>query len=345
MRRSASRRDAATGSPPAAVLLAGLFAVTSQASAGGALLDDFLKPPGRGVCRDTWIVSSRDAMQIENCCEIFRNYSATDRCFRAPACQLAVFHRTANGCLQRRSLTDLKTAMVPGRPTVVFIHGSFISFDFFAEQSPRTARYFECGAGQPLNVIFFTWPSDGALPTCAAAVRDRERRARTNSFYVAELLHYLPEAQAGAPLVLASHSHGGEMVSATLHLLGGGHVAGRHLACRAPVHPRSLMFAPAMDANDYNPGQAFDRALRMTPCMTIIYSRRDIATKVYPLRRLFSTRAMGHTGLTPRNAARVGPLAGRVRNLDVTPNIGCQHVWSAYLEHPEIIRAVSGTLR
>ena len=299
-------------------------------------------------CRSTWIVSSRKSPQISTCREIFCNATCEQECYRAPVGSLQVFHRQSGGQMCRSNLGAMRAALDPSRPTVIFIHGSFVTLDYFVRQTPRTAAYLECGAGQPLNVIFFTWPSDGCIPACAAAVRSRERRARTNAFYVAELLRLLPPPAPGLPAnptILVSHSHGGEMVSATLHLLAGGHVAGKQLACPPSVRPRAVLFAPAMDSNDFNPGQSFDRALCATPAMALVYSRGDVATKLYPLRRLFSPRALGRTGLTDRNAAAIGPVSTRVHNVDVTNPIGHQHVWGAYLSNPHIVRMVGSYLR
>ena len=297
------------------------------------------RSPVPHVPRETWIVSSRHAPQIDECCSVVCN-SQRGRCYRAPIAALEVFRRDANGCLHRSNLDALRASLDPTRPTVLFTHGSFITFDYFAKESPRTAQYFECGAGRPLNCVFFTWPSDGCVPTCAAAVRIRERRARTNAFYLAELLHLVPPPQPGAPVVFASHSHGGEMVAATLHLLAGGTVAARRLGNPSPTRPRALLFAPAMDNNDFAPGQAFSRALYATPAMALVYSRKDVATTLYPLRRPLAGLALGRTGLTARQTAKIGPVANRVCNVDVTRSVGHQHVWSSYLSRPNVVTMV-----
>lgn len=325
-----------------------LAANPSQAGDIGGPLVRMLTPDVPRAIGTTWVVSTREAPQLDgcsNCRATFLNRDPVADCYRAPLARAQVFRRERCGQLTRCRLDDLKAALDPSRPTVIFIHGSFVSFDFFVAQSPQSQRYFECGAGRPLNVIFFTWPGDGCVPTCAAAVRIRERRARTNAFYLAELLRCTETPGCGQPTLLVSHSHGGEMVAATLHLIAGGRVAGRRLAYRPATRPRSLLFAPAMDSNDLNPGQAFDCALRATPAMAVVYSRKDVATSLYPLRRLGSPWALGHIGLTDRNVARIGPVARRVHNLNVTPIIGHRHQWGEYLTHPEIIAALRSYFR
>lgn len=326
---------------PVVALAASLASV--QPADAGAICDLF-RTDVPHVPRAVFIVSARKAPEVAGCCEtVFGRRPA--ECFTADTRQLEVLHRNACGCTRRACWSELKASIDPSKPTVIFTHGSFITFDYFQRESPRTARWLECGAGRAMNVIFFAWPSDGCIPTCAAAVRVRERRARTYSFYLAELLRMLPPHEPGCPVVLASHSHGGEMVCATLHLLGGGAIGQKRLACPPPVQPRALLFAPAMDANDLDPGQSFDRALRATPAMAVIYSRKDIANRLYPLRRFLADQSLGKTGFRNSDAAVIGPLAGRVKNLDLTASIGCTHVWSAYLDRPGIARSLRSYFR
>ena len=319
------------------MLTVGCLATPADAGVGAVI--DSMRPPVPQTGNDTWVVSSRHAPPVLGCCETIRK----DRCplpFQAHAGYLEVYHRDGCGCLRRRSMADLLASLDPTVPTVVFTHGSFITFDYFVTESPRTATVLEQAAGRRINVVFFSWPSDGCIPACAAAVRIRERRARTYSFYLLELLRRLPPEGPGKPTIIASHSHGGEMLSATLHLLAGGAIGRRRAANPPPVRPRALLFAPAVDANDYNPGQAFDRALMATPAMAVVYSRQDIANMLYPLRRPLARASLGHTGLRRKDAIKIGPLAGRVSNMDVTSMIDVRHVWSEYLDHPQILCAL-----
>ena len=318
-------------------IAAASLAAPSTASAG--LVSDLLRDDVPFVNRSVWIVSSRNAPNIADCCSTVFGHAAAE-CYRAPTGCLEVYRRDPCGCLHRRCFTDLLATIDPSKPTVIFTHGSFITWDYYQRECPRTAEWLERAAGRELNVIFFAWPSDGALPTCAAAVRVRERIARTYSFYMAELLRMLPPQQPGCPTVLASHSHGGEMMSATLHLLAGGAIGRKRLACPPSVRPRALLFAPAMDSNDFNPGQAFDRALCATPAMAIIYSDKDIANRLYPLRRPLAGLSIGRTGLRNCDARKIGPRARRVSNVDLTRSIGCTHIWAAYLDRDFIGRTL-----
>lgn len=76
-------------------------------------------------------------------------------------------------------LDDLRKAMLDGRDTLVFIHGFNVSFDGALEAGARLARDVRIRAGatddgRPVNVVVFSWPSDGEAVPYMSYYSDRE---------------------------------------------------------------------------------------------------------------------------------------------------------------------------
>lgn len=76
-------------------------------------------------------------------------------------------------------LEDLRLAMLGGRDTLVFIHGFNVSFSGAIEAGARLARQVRVGAGvadggRPVNVVVFSWPSDGQAVPFMSYYSDRE---------------------------------------------------------------------------------------------------------------------------------------------------------------------------
>ncbi|WP_297508104.1 alpha/beta fold hydrolase [uncultured Caulobacter sp.] len=76
-------------------------------------------------------------------------------------------------------LEDLRKAMVGGQDTLVFIHGFNVSFNGAIEAGARLARQVRVGSaspdgGRPVNVVVFSWPSDGEAVPFMSYYSDRE---------------------------------------------------------------------------------------------------------------------------------------------------------------------------
>lgn len=76
-------------------------------------------------------------------------------------------------------LDDLRKAMLDGRDTLVFVHGFNVSFDGALEAGARLARDVRIRAGatddgRPVNVVVFSWPSDGEAVPYMSYYSDRE---------------------------------------------------------------------------------------------------------------------------------------------------------------------------
>lgn len=74
---------------------------------------------------------------------------------------------------------DLRKAMLEGRDTLVFVHGFNVTFNGAIEAGARLAREVRIRAaatdeGQPVNVVVFSWPSDGEAVPLMSYYSDRE---------------------------------------------------------------------------------------------------------------------------------------------------------------------------
>ncbi len=273
-----------------------------------------------------WIASSRRLPQQPSECR---------------AWHLDYFQQTHDGSVQATSLSTLVAQMVPGAPICIFIHGSFVDVEWHRREARATYPWIRCAAPHlPLNVIFYTWPSDAQRTYIPQVdVNQRGRWAANNAFYLADLIAQLPP---GTPVCLVGHSHGCRSVAATLHLIGGGSIANYSYPSTSGLQRRyrAVLAAAAIDRHWLNPGERYGCALFPTEGLVNLVNRTDWALHFYPLRQFFSRKALATTGFTRTDRLRLGDLNPKAFDLDVTALIGCGHYWPNYIEHPELAAAL-----
>jgi len=273
-----------------------------------------------------WIASSRGLSQEPASCQ---------------GRQLEYFQRLPDGCLQRTNLPSLASQIVPGVPVCIFIHGAFVDAEFHRYESARTYNWIRKAAPHlPIQVIFYTWPSDAdCMMVSPLLVNQRGRWAQNNAFYLADMIAHLPHE---CPICFVGHSHGARSTVSTLHLLGGGKVAGYTYPydTGSTRRYRAVLAAAAFDRHWLNPGQKYDRALPRTEGMLNLQNRGDWALSLYPFRWPLSRRALGATGFTRWDRAHLGHQSCKAIDLDVTTFVGLGHTWPHYYEQPDIARAI-----
>jgi len=281
----------------------------------------------RGPCDpDYWIVSSR-------CC----NEQLECGC----PCNFRVYRFDGPGCGRLNSLDNLFASLRPGVPVCFMVHGSFVRWDSMLRDSAETYRWLRSAAPhRPVQMVFFTWPSDDTsnlVPDSVDLVDARRLglRAELNSLYLAQLISQVPDSN---PVSLIGHSHGARMVAATLHLLGGGRIAGRCLT-RSPYtrqRIRAVLAAAALDHDWMNPGERYDLALCRAEAVMNLRNRHDFPLIFHPTHQLFASRSLGRAGVTLLDQHRLGGVACRVCDCDVSHLIGFKHVWPHYYNEPTI---------
>ncbi len=254
-----------------------------------------------------------------------------------------VYQKTCDGKLRKSSITHMQQCLNPQAPTCVFVHGSFVDIDSALTSSHETYRWLKQGAPCcELNTIFFVWPSSDAetvlLPT---KVVENGLKAAHNGMYLSTLIDYLPPC---SPLCLMGHSHGARVVAASLHYRAGGVIQGcaprnRANDCR---RIRVVLAAAAINHDWLNPDDRYGLALTQVDGLLNMVNHRDLALTLYPLVSLPYGRALAKSGVTFFDAHKLGPLACKIQELNVSREVGVRHVWSSYYSRPEISRMISG---
>ena len=141
-------------------------------------------------------------------------------------------------------------------------------------------------------------------------------------------------------LSLIGYSYGARLVCGSLHLLGGGRLAGHALDQR--VHParlplRAVLLAGALDSHALMPHGRNHRALSQVERMLVTVNSRDPVLLHYPLLAgLFQKGppALGYTGFFPES---LGDDCFKVAQWNVGPYVGKEHDWERYLDSPAIV--------
>jgi hypothetical protein len=238
-------------------------------------------------------------------------------------------------------MSELSNSIVPGIPVCVVVHGSFMDTPSVYPDSYKTWCWLKNACpDRPFQMIYFSWPSDQSLTAMINIdILILGSRASRNGFYLASLMQHLPSE---SPVSLVGHSHGTRVISSALHLMAGGVVEGyRHPARCSGRRIRCVFAAAAIDHDWLNPGQEYDRALCCTECVLNLKNCKDAALTLYPLRRIGSSRALGTTGFTPKDRARLQGWSGKCVDLDLSSSIGHRHLWPEFYNRPWIARKIS----
>lgn len=278
--------------------------------------------PPTPVASRFWVVSTRDGREVEG--------------GLAPA-EFRVWRGSSRGLGGECRLDDLVAGLAPRAPLAVMVHGSFVEWKSVARDAFPTFCWLQGSSPTtPLNVILFSWPSDDTPQmNLAADVNLLGRRAGLQGMYLADLLSRIPREH---PVCLIGHSHGGRVVVAALHVLGGGEVEGwRFAGGRFGNHRiRAVLAAAAFDHHWLNPGEPYDRAPARAERIVNLVNQEDLPLVIYPLRSPALSQAVARTGFTQDDRRVIGPTSSRLLDLDVTDLIQTRHTWANYYRQPEI---------
>jgi hypothetical protein len=285
--------------------------------------------PAAVPCHDEyWIVSSRECPQRGKHC--------------IPGCAFDYYRHTCATGLCPEHPGNFAAALQPGAPVCIVVHGSFVDWQSVQNEAHAIYHWIRAASpNQPLNVVFYTWPSAGAamlVPHLGVALYGK--RASHNGFYLSQLIAEIPGHH---PICLVGHSHGARMVVSAMHLMGGGAVRKTPLGYDAlrGRRLRAVLVAAAIDHHWLNPGERYGCALNSVECLLNLQNRKDVAMNAYPLRAPFSRRALGRTDFTPKDRAQIGWQGAKLATLDTTSLIGPGHMWPNYYQHPEIAWAMA----
>ncbi len=291
------------------------------------LLSNLPSQPVTAVPADYWIVSSRRTVQ--------------HRLHRGQI-ELDYFAADSQGNLTPADAFTLNASLIPGVPVCVFVHGSFVEWRSTTEENVATNRWIRGAApDQPLQIIFYSWPSDGPYLFGEPSPMDvaiRGVQAEFNGLHLGHLLSVVPEE---CPVCLVGHSHGARAVSAAMHLIGGGAVQGYALNGVPPHRYRVVYAAAAIDHYWLNPGQHYGNALCTPEAVLNLRNCADLPLRFYCLHRPFSGASLATAGFTYWDRYQMGPNGAKVAEADVTDLVGNGHVWPFYIDRPEIAAMIA----
>jgi len=277
---------------------------------------------------DYWIVSSRNCSGPNSSCD-------SGYC-------LSFYHRLPDQEPRPATRETFLASIRPDRPVCFVVHGSYNWWGDVMVESRRINRWIRAAApGLPVQVVFFTWPSDGNMPYAFPVdIAILGRRSAAHAFYLASLMAQLPAHQRVAVL---GHSHGARATVAALHLLGGGTLEkGQALppGHAVPRHLRAVLIAAAIDHDWLNPGGRYGQALAVPERVLLMHNSRDATLGVYPMRKGVGPRALGRGGLGQGDRFALGTLGSKVVELNAADFAAWHHSFAAYHEHPELASAV-----
>ena len=277
---------------------------------------------------DYWIVSSRDC-------------SAKDASGDRGLC-LAYFHRTSEQNLVRERREEFLASIRPERPVCFVMHGSYNRWRDVLLESRRIHRWLRSAApDSPLQVVFFTWPSDGNMPFIFPVdIAILGRRSAVHGAYLASLVSQLPAEQRVA---IVGHSHGARTAAAALHLLGGGALEEGPVLPAGGTFPRQIravLIAAAIDHNWLNPGQRYGQALLVPERVLLMHNSRDSTLGVYPMRKFMGERALGRDGLGQDDRFALGSLGQKVVELNAAEFADWHHSFADFHQRPELALAL-----
>ncbi|HMC10749.1 MAG TPA: alpha/beta hydrolase [Pirellulaceae bacterium] len=284
-------------------------------------------PADLGDC-DYWIVSSR-------------NCGGTNSSPDAGRC-LLYLHRTSEQNLVRERREAFLASVRPDRPVCFVMHGSYNRWGDVMVESRRIHRWLRSAAPElPLQVVFFTWPSDGNMPFIFPVdIAILGRRSSAHGAYLAGLISQLPADQRVA---IVGHSHGARTAVAALHLLGGGALEEGPALPAGSTYPRqvrAVLIAAAIDHNWLNPGQRYGQALLVPERVLLLRNSRDSTLAIYPMRKLMGDRALGKDGLGQDDRFALGSLGPKVIELNAAEFADWHHSFADYHQRPELAKAM-----
>lgn len=265
---------------------------------------------------------------------------------RAAGCGLSLedldLYRYAPGCgWSTSNMAAFLTEDSPEVPTIFFVHGN----RYTAEDALETGEtlYHSIAAmapaHQPVRFVIWSWPS-GEID--GHQIKDLRTKALRAEWQGIQLAQFVAAIDPNVRIALLGHSYGSRLLSSSLHVMGGGEIAGHRLD--APIERnvplRVVLMAAAMGNQWLLPGERHGEAMNAADEVLVIANSKDKVLRWYP--RLFpgpGPEALGYSGITM--PGRLGPHYEKVEQIDVANLIGKEHNLVDYYHTPAIWRRVS----
>lgn len=230
----------------------------------------------------------------------------------------------------------------PQTPTCVYVHGNRVDSHEAIDIGWQAYRNIKSQTppGKRFRFVIWSWPS-AQIPGPLVDVRVKAARCERHALYLAWLVDQM---QPTSRVCLIGYSFGARMVAGSLHLLGGGQLAGRSL--EAPINSsrqplRAVLMAAAVDSQALLPNARNGRALAQVDRMLIMTNPTDDVLRHYRLLYGLGSkvRALGFAGAAGYESS---PKSAKVTHWNVSRFVGAAHDCSRYLTSPAIISGMTG---
>ncbi|GAB5402379.1 MAG: hypothetical protein Aurels2KO_06100 [Aureliella sp.] len=159
-----------------------------------------------------------------------------------------------------------------GNRLVIYVHGNWMTHPNARARARIVFKWVTRYAREPVTFVAFSWPSE-KRQGFARDVYAKKTRTETDAFYLGELIQNL---HSDLPTGLLGFSFGGRIVCGTLHLLGGGKLAGRCLpTAEHQTRYRLSLYAPAFDRTALTPQGQYHCALENVDRTVNLYNSSD----------------------------------------------------------------------
>ncbi len=228
-----------------------------------------------------------------------------------------------------------------GRPTVVFVHGYNVSFAEAVQSAARLKRNLKPHAdGKGVNVVLYSWPSDGKMTPFLAYSSDRRDAAAAGPAFARGFLK-LADFLKG----LTSDEECKESVHLVAHSMGNYVLrhAVQEIVRQHPGRPPRVfdqVFMMAADEDD----DAFEHEHKLRPlprlCQraNVYFNNNDLAMAISDKTKGNPDRLGEHGPRVPRG------VPGKVTMVDCTPVASGLVQHSYFLDTPEVVSDILAVL-
>jgi hypothetical protein len=242
---------------------------------------------------------------------------------------------------QATDLATLTTALRTKR-TMLWVHGNRIDDATAFDSGWEAYRAFASGRREPVRVVTWSWPSD----QIHGQLRDIREKTSQSHDDGALLGWFLRRVPGEARMDLVGYSLGARLIGVGLQdFATKGETTASAQSAKSEKIPRlrAVLLAPAIDNHWLLPDEKQGQVLAVSEGVYSVYSSCDRVLKWYPRAVCGSTsKALGYTGLTC--PSRLGELASRYRESDISGLVGKVHDWEVWLRNDGIQARVRGFL-
>ena len=219
------------------------------------------------------------------------------------------------------------------RDTVIFIHGYNVSFKESLTAAARLRRTFSAGpGGSSVNVVLFSWPSDGSMMPYIAYSNDRQDAAASGPAFARGLLKLTdflrgstPEEACSFRIHLVAHSMGNYVLRHAVQEIVA-HSAGR------PVRLFDQVFLMAADEDDdaFEHDHKLKSLPRLAKRVNVYFNNEDKAMAI-------SDKTKGNPDRLGDDGPRIPRgIPGKVTLIDCTGVVRGTVEHSYFLNSPQV---------